>query len=346
MVRIQFAGAALAVMLAACGGGEYALPETSVVKGVNFVGIAVEDLDAATAFYQAGTDFEVVDEASLSDQAALDAIAGRAGVSAETRMLRTVNAQISLMAFSDPTEDWDAVPVQGPGIMHVCFQVDQETEAYQRFLAAGGEFLGAEDLVHLNPRNPVYYGYLEDLDGAIVEIEHVDIDALNLETPPPNQYRMRHVALTTPDVDRLADFYSVFLSQPEPRRIGGRNGFSGDRIDAVTGLDASKIRMAWFQVRNLELEITSLVSHPTELPATPRPVDAPGYNMVVFEVEDLTAAAQLFEAAGGSLETDAEDFLGQPIVFGRDPDGNLIGLQASVADAVVSSRNFSGNGTE
>ncbi len=338
--------AVLATLLTACGGSaDRALPETALVKGANFVGIAVEDLDAATAFYQSGTDLEVVDNATLSNSAALDALAGRTGVTAQTRMLRTVNAQVNLMSFDEINQDWEPVPVQGPGIMHVCFQVDQETESYQRFLAAGGEFMGDEELVHLNPRNPVYYGYFRDLDGAIIEIEHVDIESLNLETPPPHQYRMRHVALTTPDVDRLAEFYSVFLEQPKPRRVGGRNGFSGDRIDAVTGLEDSTIRMAWFQVRNLELEITSLVSHPTTIPETPRPVDATGYNMIVFDVDDLDAAVTLFETAGGTIETEVEDFFGEPIVFGRDPDGNIIGLQAANSEAVVSSRNFSGNGT-
>ena len=346
MNAIRASAIVLAATLAACGGGPKELPEDAVVKGVNFVGIAVADLDAATEFYQAGTDLEIVDDGIVTESSALDTLAGRSGVSANSRMLRTVNAQISLMSFAEPTQDWDPVPVEGPGIMHVCFQVDQETQAYQRLLAAGGEFLGEEELVHLNPRNPVYYGYLEDLDGSIIEIEHVDIEVLNLDSPPPHQYRMRHFAFTTPDVDRLADFYSVFLEQPDPRRIGGRNGFSSERVDAITGLDGSTIRMAWFQVRNLELEITSLVSHPTTLPETPRPVDAPGLNMVVFDVDDLDAAVELFLTAGGTIETDVEDFHGAPTVFGRDPDGNIIGLQAAATDAVVSSRNFSGNGTQ
>ncbi|MEO0467137.1 MAG: VOC family protein [Pseudomonadota bacterium] len=343
---LRIGALALASTLVACGSEPKALPEGAVVKGVNFVGIAVADLDAATEFYQAGTDLEIVDEASVTGSSALDTLARRTGVAVETRMLRTVNAQINLMSFAEPTEDWEAVPVQGPGIMHVCFQVDQNTQSYQKFLAAGGEFLGEEELVQLNPRNPVYYGYFEDLDGSIIEIEHVDIEALNLDSPPPHQYRMRHFAFTTPDVDRLAAFYSVLLEQPDPRRVGGRNGFASERVDAITGLKGSTIRMAWFQVRNLELEITSLVSHPTTLPEPKRPVDAPGLNMVVFDVDDLDAAVELFQTAGGTIETDVEDFHGAPTVFGRDPDGNIIGLQAAATDAVVSSRNFSGNGTE
>ncbi|MEO1188553.1 MAG: VOC family protein, partial [Pseudomonadota bacterium] len=221
----------------------------------------------------------------------------------------------------------------------------QSTNTYQNFLAGGAIAIGDPELVQLSFRNPVYYGYVEDLDGAVIEIEHVDVEKLNLPEPPQNQYRIRHVALASPDVERIAEFYSKFLDQPDPRRVGGSGGFGGARIDAVSGLEGSKIKMAWFQIRNLELEISQYVSHPTEVPATPRSIDATGYNVIVLDVEDLDAAQAKFTEAGGTIVTEPEAMDGGQIVFGRDPDGNLIGLQVAPAESVVSAKNFSGNGT-
>ena len=343
----KYLGIVPALGLMACGGSGPAEADLApVIKGVNYVGVSVSDLDKSVEQHMAATDLVETDRSMLQESAALDALAGREGVIADTRMLRTVNAQLRFMTFQgrQPSSQFSATPVQGPGIAHVCHQVAQDTETYQRYLAAGAKVIGAEELVQLSPRNPVYYAYVHDRDNIIVEVEHVDVT--KLDQTPANQYRLRHVSLATPDIDRLVGFYSVLLAEPKPRRIGGRKGLSGDRLDSVSGLPGSQVRMAWFQVRNLELEIFQYVSHPTEVSASPRPVDAIGYNMIVFDVDDLDKAAARLVEAGGTIETEAEEMDGGRIIFGRDPDGNILGLQAADATAVVSSQNFSGNGTE
>lgn len=336
------------LMLTACGNAEpKQLNPDSVIKGVSYVGTSVADLDQSTEFYRAA-DLVPVDDRELSGSAAFDKLANRSGVVVQTRMLRSVNAQIRLMQFSDSSalNATEPVPVQGPGIAHMCYQVDHATGTYQDFLDRGAEIIGDPDLLQINPRNPVYYGYVKDLDGAVVEIEHIDVEKLNLPEPPKNKYRIRHVSLSTPDIDRIVAFYSALLDEPKPRRVGGANGIGNEAMSGVSGLEGSKVRMAWFQVRNLELEIFQYASHPTELPDQPRTLDAVGYNMIVFDVEDLSAAQEKFVAAGGTIETEPEQMDGGEIVFGRDPDGNLIGLQQAPADAVISAKNFSGNGME
>ena len=213
------------------------------------------------------------------------------------------------------------------------------------FLDNGGVHIGERDLIQINPRNPVYYGYLHDLDGAVIEVEEVDIAALKLETPPDNNYRIRHVSLATPNLKRLIAFYSVLFDEPDPRAYISDTGYAREGTDGVSGLPGSKLNMAWFQVRNLELEMFQYVSHPTELPKTPRPVDAIGYNMIVFDVDDINAAVTKLKDAGGTVVTEPQIMDGGSIVFGRDPDGNLLGFQNVPNDSVVSSQNFIGNGT-
>lgn len=344
--------AAAAVLgLGACSPQTSELPEDSVIKGVGWVGATVSDLDRTAALYEDAINLEQVNEDAIAQNAAFDQLAGRAGVEAQTRMMRSVNAQIRFMSFANPSEEAIATPrmaVQGPGIMHVCYQVDQETEAYQNFLAGGAQFMGEKEMQQLNPDNPVFYSYSRDFDGLIAEIEHVDITQLDLPAPPKNQYRIRHVALATPDIDRLSGFYAKFLGQPRFRRFGQWPflRMEGEKSDKVAGLEGASAEAAWFQIRNLELEMFQFHSHPTTDRDTPRPIDANGYNMIVFDVSDMDAARDLLLSAGGTIVTEPFPMDGGRIMFGRDPDGNLIGLQVAPTDSFVSSRNFKNNGIE
>ncbi|MEM6826467.1 MAG: VOC family protein [Pseudomonadota bacterium] len=352
MVAIRIGLAAMgALALSACGVQTSQLPEDSVIKGVGWVGATVTDLERTKALYADAIDLQSVDDGTISGNAAFDALAGRDGVEAQTLMMRSVNMQIRFMAFSNPSEEastTEPMAVEGPGIMHMCYQVDKQTETYQKFLAGGATYMGKREMQQLSSRNPVAYSYSRDFDGLIAEIEHVDVAALDLPAPPKNKRRIRHVALATPDVDRLAGFYSVLLGQPEFRRLGNWPfmRLEGEKFDAVAGLDGGVGESAWFQIRNLELEIFQFHSHPTQVPIEPRPLDAPGYNMIVLDVSDLDEARALFERAGGTIVTDLVDMDGGQIVFGRDPDKNLIGLQVAPTDVFVSSRNFKNNGIE
>jgi len=337
--------------VSACGPQTSQLPADSVIEGVGWVGATVSDLDRTTKLYEDAIGLELVDAQPITQNALFDELAERDGVEVQTRMMRSVNMQIRFMSFAFPSEKAQAsspVPVQGPGFMHMCYQVDKKTQTYEKFLEGGATYLGKKEMQQLNPKNPVYYSYSTDFDGLIAEIEHVDVAALDLPQPPKNDRRIRHLALATPDIERLTDFYSVLLGQPEFRRLGNWSflRLEGEKIDAVAGLDGIVGESAFFQIRNLELEIFKFHSHPTQLPATPRPLDAPGYNMMVLDVSDLDAARALFLEAGGTIVTERSPLDGGELIFGRDPDGNLIGLQTAPTDALVSSRNFKNNGIE
>ncbi len=339
--------------LAACGGNpeDYKLPEDSVIKGVGYIGATVSDIDKTTGLYQSAFDLKQANDQAIADNAVFDKVAGRQGVKADTRMLRSVNGQVRFMSFANPSDEaknTGQMAVHGPGIMHVCYQVNQTTEAYQKFLAGGGQFMGDKEMQQLNPKNPVLYAYARDPDGLIAEIEHVDVTKLDLPAPPKNKYRIRHVALATPDIDRAVDFYSVLLGQPSPRRFGQWffMRMEGEKIDKVSGLPNSVGEAAWFQIRNMELEIFQFHSHPTKDRQKPRPIDANGYNMIVLDVADMNKARALFVRAGGTIVTEPGPMDGGQIMFGRDPDGNLIGLQTAPFTSFVSSRNFKNDGME
>ncbi len=332
--------------LGLAGCSEQSVEPDDVIRGVNYVGMSVSDLNGAATFYESANLVPVDDEPAFG-VGVLEGWGLSSEVSVESRMLRSSNAQIRLMEFSGDMGDVANIPnlpVYGPGIAHVCYQVAKETGAYEKFLAAGAEPIGDPEMVRLSDRNPVEYAYARDLDGSVFEVEHVDVAALELPEPPKSQYRIRHVSLATPDMDRAIDFYSAFLGGQEPRRVGRFWNLSGEKLDKVSGETGSEIEMAWFQIRNLELELVQYHSHPTNTDSAPRPVNALGYNMIMFDVSDITAARQRLIDAGGTVVGAPVAIDGGKTLFGRDPDGNLLGLQQVSAASVVSSQNFANNG--
>jgi len=319
-----------------------------VFVGVNYVGVAVADVETAAKFYQTAFEAERVADDALDLSEWPFELHGSASVEARSILVRSSNAQLRLMAFGDGGQTGmigDAVSVKGPGVAHVCFQAVQESEPYAKALAAGASPIGAEELVALSSRNPVKYGYITDTNGIITEVEEVDIAQLDLPEPPKNTHRMRHVAFATPDLDAMTEFYSALLGGQEPRRIGHWIRISGENVDKVSGIAGSEIEMAWFQLRNLEIEIAQFHSHPTDRQEAPRSFAAPGYNIVMFDVTDLDIAQQRVIDAGGTIVGKSASIDGAVTVFARDPDGNLLGLQSLEPSSIYSARNFDGNGT-
>ena len=151
-------GMAAVLLLGMTCGFATAQDDKKLVRGVSYVGLSVSDMDKALAMYSDACDMEVVDEATITDSAVLNELAGREGVTVETKMLEGPNAQIRLMQFAAPSDAAKAtepVPVIGPGMMHVCFQVLKEVQTYQRVLAAGATVIGAEEMAQLNPRRTI-----------------------------------------------------------------------------------------------------------------------------------------------------------------------------------------------
>lgn len=332
-------------------------PDNPVVMGISYVGITVKDIDAAQKLYTEVANLEVVAEEELRDSSVLRQLSSGHVASVKTVLLAGVNAQLRFMQFETPhgattqTETselanaYSPVPVNGPGIAHVCYQVNQTTGAYQGFLDAGSSFIGAKDMIQISSRNPVYYAYAHDPEGNVIEIEEVNVAELDLETPPEHDYRIRQVALSTIDMERSLDFYSVLFEEQHPRRMGTWIKLQGDKVDGITGFEESEIEMAWFQSRNLELEIVQYHSHPPQGDASKRPVNAPGYNMIMFEVASLEAVKQKLQLAGANIVLQDQQFDGLPVVFARDPDGNLLGFQPSDVNNPLSAAKFKNNGT-
>lgn len=321
--------------------------ENPVVTGVHYVGMTVSDIERSAQLYQKAADLKHVQHEFIENNPIINQLTKRNNTQLESQLMKSVNAQLRFMAFKQPSSTAKAtkfVDANGPGIAHICFQVNKNTGTYQKLLHGGASSIGDPEMIQVNPKNPVYYAYVRDHDNTMVEIEHVDIEALNLPKPPENNYRIRHISIATTNMDRAVKFYSTLLETKNPRRAGRLVKLKGEKVDKISGFDNAELEMAWFQVRNLELELIQYYNPAPSEVAEPRPIDALGYNMIVFDVVDLAKAREKLIAAGGSIVAESTRFDEGNILFARDLDGNLLGFQTFSHDSVFSAKNFKNNG--
>ena len=291
--------------------------DTSTVRGINQIGLTVSDLDRALAFYGDAIGLEVTERRPRSDCPWRRSETGRASEPIAAATLRGPNAWLELAELGAGSPS-DPVPVVGPGLTHVCFQSPAESNLYASLVGHGATEVSRAAPVDLGGYG-VRYGYARDGDGIMFEVEQLD-------APPFDaQVWIAHVALVSPDIDRLVSFYANLLGVEPYRRV---NKVSGPRIDDVTGLDSVHVRAAWFNVNNMVLELWEYVTPPTPEQAPERPLDVTGYHRFVFEVGDLDReVARLVESGVETIgePTGIDNGAGR-CVYARDPDGNLFGL--------------------
>ena len=327
---------AMLAALAACAAPEkpvagQPIPKGPLVRGVSYVGISVSDIEKSAAFYTNALGLTEVDRNALAGVSALDQLNGGAAVKAQTRLLRGDRGQIRLMKFATQSAEamqTSIMPVQGPGITHVCHQSTDAKPIFPRLVAAGAKPLSRTgELVQLSPAVPIRYAYLRDRDGVMMENEQYIGENL------PWSYHMGHVAIATSDIERTVNFYSKLLGKPPRER---RFNLANKTLDLVSELDGVKLNVAWYEINNLELEVWQYLNPPPTPRAKPRPLTALGYNVIVLDVADTDAAGRLLVEAGGTIASKPASMDGARIVFGRDPDGNLIGLQTPTVGSAFS----------
>jgi catechol 2,3-dioxygenase-like lactoylglutathione lyase family enzyme len=138
------------------------------VLRLEHVGIVVDDLAAATAFFTA-LGLERAGETSV-EGTLVDRINGLDGVRADIAMLRTPagNGTIELARYRSPPCERDngCAPANTPGIRHILFAVDDIQASLAALRAQGGELVG--ELV--NYQDSYWLCYVRGPAGIIVEL--------------------------------------------------------------------------------------------------------------------------------------------------------------------------------
>jgi catechol 2,3-dioxygenase-like lactoylglutathione lyase family enzyme len=138
------------------------------VQRLEHIGIVVDDLAAATAFF-AALGLELEGEASVEGDL-VNRINGLKDVRADIVILRTPdgNAKVELAKYHSPYYDGEdePAPANAPGIRHILFVVDDIKASLAGLRSHGGELVG--ELV--NYENSYWLCYVRGPAGTIVEL--------------------------------------------------------------------------------------------------------------------------------------------------------------------------------
>ncbi|MBI1350062.1 MAG: VOC family protein [Actinomycetales bacterium] len=141
---------------------------------------------------------------------------------------------------------------------------------------------------------------------------------------------IHHVAISTPDLDRLIAFYRDVIGAEVMRE--GAWPVGSDRIDTLVGLTGSSARTATLRLGNAYLEFFQYET-PAPVPQDQRrPVNDHGYTHVCLDVVDIDAEYERLVEAGMTFHCPppAAGEIGSGSLrstYGRDPDGNVVEIQ-------------------
>lgn len=143
------------------------------VQRLEHIGIVVDDLAAATAFF-AALGLELEGETSVEGDV-VDRINGLEGVRADIAILRTPggDGKVELAKYRSPAYEGEhpPAPANAPGIRHILFVVDDVEASLAALRAHGGELVG--ELVTYG--NSYRLCYVRGPAGVIVELaEKID----------------------------------------------------------------------------------------------------------------------------------------------------------------------------
>jgi catechol 2,3-dioxygenase-like lactoylglutathione lyase family enzyme len=138
------------------------------VKRMDHIGVVVEDLEAAKAFYfELG--MELVGQTTVSG-AWVEGVSGLAGVVADISFLRTPDGhgQLELTTYRTPPASTlePSAPPNTLGLRNLMFVVDDVHDTVDRLKAHGGELVGT--IEEYQPS--LYFCYLRGPQGVIIAL--------------------------------------------------------------------------------------------------------------------------------------------------------------------------------
>ena len=138
---------------------------------------------------------------------------------------------------------------------------------------------------------------------------------------------IHHVAISTPDLDRIVAFYRDVLGAEQVYEGGWEKG--SEIIDRIVGLEGSSCRQAMLKLHNAYLEFFEYRTPAPERKDPAYPANNHGYTHFCIDVTDIDAEYERLKKAGVKFNIPPPEFEGGDIraTYGRDPDGNIIEIQ-------------------
>jgi glyoxylase I family protein len=136
--------------------------------------------------------------------------------------------------------------------------------------------------------------------------------------------RFHHAAISTPDLDRCVRFYTEVVGCEKAWSFGWEAG--SEEADALTGLRNSAAKATMLQLGDSFLEIFEF-SSPAPQPSEPgRPVCDHGITHICLQVQALHEEYERMKAAGMEFHSPPLTQDSGYVIYGRDPDGNVVEL--------------------
>lgn len=284
-----------------------------MIKGLHHAGLCVADLDRALGFYTTAHAFEVLSRFQVSNRADLRKMMAVEDSACEVVLLRGPTGFLELFQFASPIAQANPPEVYRAGLRHVCIQAGDGNQLYDDFIGAGAKSharpsgLGTGNL----------YCYVRDPEDNILELE--GLPYAGAVTSPP---WFAHVALVTPNIQRLSAFYSLVTGAPVHQT--GHFGPEA-KYDVVAGLKDIVFDGAWVKAGPLTLEFWQYHQPQTE-PQPEANAAQFGWSHFALEVDDLDAEYQRLLAAGVQFHSAPMSNRAVRFVYARDPDGGIFEL--------------------
>ncbi len=291
-----------------------------MIKGVHHIGASVSQLDETMRFYKEAVDLKASIYFEIANNRAIDQVVNLTDVRCRAAMLSGQTTYLELIEFESPAPATQTImPVNGPGITHICFQSSESDSAYWKFQQGGMKPVSRGSKPVKLSRSDITYAYGRDTAGNMFEMEQWET------SPKPFPIWIAHVALVSHDIERLANFYSTIIlgleNSPAIRRINAI-----PTLDIVANLDDVDLFGTWIPTPNILIEIWQFVNPATPIPSAPRSAESLGYSHICFEVDDLMVEYERMRQLGVLFLSEPCQFGPQRLVYGRDPDGNLFEL--------------------
>jgi glyoxylase I family protein len=133
-----------------------------------------------------------------------------------------------------------------------------------------------------------------------------------------------HAAISTPDLDRCIAFYTGIIGGAVAWEFGWDQGTA--EADAVTGLQNSACKAAMLKIGESFLEVFEFSSPHQDGRDTLRAVNLHGITHICLEVTDIDGEYRRLKEAGMDFHCTPMAQDGSSMVYGRDPDGNVVEL--------------------
>ncbi|MEP3210186.1 MAG: VOC family protein [Maribacter sp.] len=317
----------------------------TTIIGFNHIGISVFDLDKMVAFYEKATDFEIVKREKVQQHAAVDILFGRSDVAYERVTFKAPNMLLELTEYvgQQNTKLTKMLP-QGPGMTHTCYQSPSWKSGYDKFKNAKINLLSrGDEAVDLGGYG-VTYAYGHDPEGNMLELEQMEahfmkqagMDSLWLQQ---NDMWMTQVAIMSPDIQKISDFYRGVLGF-SPNRKAKLEGM--ERLDDIAGQDGVVLHATWYKMDGFGkmLELMQYEHPKTSDKRSKKDPTALGYTFSL-EVSDIQQEYERMKNMGVAFLSEPQ-LIGEFYeVFAHDVDGNVFSLRQVVSKAsAYSMQNF------